>query len=58
MPLIITSDKAGKILYKKFLYSTRFEINLPNVFCIFMKFLRVLPYSIYFKLTKLTLKKL
>jgi NADP-dependent 3-hydroxy acid dehydrogenase YdfG len=58
MPLIITSDKAGKILYKKFLYSTKFEINLPNIFCIFMKFLRVLPYSIYFKLTKLTLKKL
>lgn len=58
MPLIISSEKAGKILYKKFLYSTKFEINLPNIFCIIMKFLRVLPYTIYFKLTKLMLKKL
>lgn len=58
MPLIISSEKAGKILYKKFLYTSKFEINLPNFFCIIMKLLRIIPYYIYFRLTKLTLRKL
>ena len=58
MPMIITAEKASKILYKKFVFSKKFEINLPMRFCLMMKVLRVLPYNIYFKLTKKILKKL
>ena len=58
MPLIISSEKAGKILYKKFLHTTKFEINLPNFFCFIMKLLRIIPYYVYFKLTKFILRQL
>ena len=58
MPLIISSKKAAKILYNKFLFTTKFEINLPTFFCIIMKILRIIPYFIYFRLTKLVLRKL
>lgn len=58
MPFIISSEKAAKILYKKFIFSNSFEINLPSFFCYLMKILRILPNSIYLKLTKLLIKKL
>ena len=58
MPMIITAKKASKILYKKFIFSKKFEINLPIIFCLIMKFLRILPYSIYFKITNKLLKSL
>ena len=58
MPMIITAKKASKILYKKFIFSKKFEINLPIIFCLIMKLLRILPYSIYFKITNKLLKSL
>ncbi len=58
MPLIISSQKASKILFKKFVHSNSFEISLPKAFCFFMKLLRVLPYPLYLSLTKKLLKKL
>ena len=58
MPFIIPADIAAEIMYKKFLYSNSFEINLPWFFCLFMKMLRILPYKLYFKITQLLLKKL
>ena len=58
MPLIISSERAAKILYKKFLFSSKFEISLPNLFCFIMKVLRILPYFIYFRFTKIITRKL
>ena len=58
MPMIISSENAAKLIYKKLLYTSSFEINLPALFCFFMKILRILPYSIYFKVTGHILKKL
>ena len=58
MPFIISADIAAEMMYKKFLYSNSFEINLPWLFCLFMKTLRILPYKLYFKITQLLLKKL
>ena len=58
MPFIITSDKAAKILYKKLNYSTKFEINLPWLFCLVMKLLKLLPYRLYFSITSRLVKNL
>ena len=58
MPMIISVDRAAKVLYKKFLFSKSFEINLPFFFCLGMKILKIIPYGIYFRITKLMLKKL
>ncbi len=58
MPMIIAVDKAADIIFKKIIYSKKFEINCPWLFCYIMKILRVLPYSVYLKLTHLLIKKL
>ena len=58
MPMIISSEKASNIIYKKIVSSNKFEINCPWLFCFFMKILRILPYSIYFKLTNYLMKSL
>ena len=58
MPMIISVEKAANIIYKKILFSNKFEINCPLLFCFLMKVLRILPYSIYFKLTNYLMKSL
>ena len=58
MPMIISVEKAADILYKKIFFSKRFEINCPWFFCFIMKILRILPYSVYLKLTHLLIKRL
>ena len=58
MPMIISAEKASNIIYKKILYSNKFEINCPLLFCFLMKVLRILPYSVYFKLTNYLIKSL
>ena len=58
MPMIISSQTAANLIYKKLLNSNSFEINLPKLFCIIMKIIRLLPYSLYFKFTSSLLKKL
>ncbi len=58
MPMIISSEKAANILYKKFISSRSFEISLPWIFCSIMKLLKILPYSIYLRITNLMIKKL
>ena len=58
MPLIISSKKAGEIIYNKLNYSKSFEINLPWFFCFMMKIMRILPYCFYFRITSKLLKKL
>ena len=58
MPMIISVEKAANIIYNKILFSNKFEINCPSLFCFLMKILRILPYSIYFKLTNYLMKSL
>ena len=58
MPMIISVEEAVDVMYKKFLYSKKFEVNFPWFFCFIMKILRILPYSIYLSLTNLLIKKL
>ena len=58
MPMIISAEAAGKIIYNELINSKRFEIIFPKVFCYFMKFLRHLPNFLYLKLTAKLLKKL
>ena len=58
MPMIISVEKAANIIYKKIFSSNKFEINCPLLFCSLMKVLRILPYSVYFKLTNYLMKSL
>lgn len=58
MPMIISSEAAGKIIYKKLLNSKSFEIIFPKIFCYFMKILKYLPNYFYLKLTSKLSKKL
>ena len=58
MPMIISVEKAADMLYKRILFSDRFEINCPWFFCFIMKILRIIPYSLYLRLTHLLIKKL
>ena len=56
MPMIISSEKAGEIIYKKLCYSKEFEIVFPKLFGFLMKFLRFLPNSIYLRVTSRLLR--
>lgn len=56
MPMIISSEKAGKIIYKKLTSTNDFEIIFPKLFCFLMKFLSYLPNFIYFRITARLLK--
>ena len=58
MPMIISVEKAADIMYKKILFSKKFEINCPWLFCFIMKVLRILPNSLYLTLTQTLIKKL
>ncbi len=58
MPMIISANKAAIILYNKIVKTNNFEIVLPSFFCYLMKLLRIMPYFMYLRLTKLILKKL
>ena len=58
MPMIIPVEKAADIMYKKIIFSKKFEINCPWFFCFIMKILRILPNSLYFSLTHLLIKRL
>lgn len=50
MPMIIESKEAAKIIARE-LQTGRFEIHFPKRFTFFMKLLRILPASLYFKCT-------
>ena len=56
MPMIISSEKAGKIIYKKLTSSNDFEIIFPKFFCYLMKLLSYLPNFIYLRITARLLK--
>ena len=56
MPMIISSEKAGDIIYKKLMNSNDFEIVFPKIFGFIMKLLRHLPNFIYLRITARLLK--
>ena len=51
MPFLISAEKAAIIIFTK-IYQKGFEISFPFPFNILMKFGRILPYRLYFKITK------
>jgi hypothetical protein len=51
MPMIITPEVAAKAITSG-LHSKRFEIHFPKKFTLWLKFLRLLPYALAFKITK------
>lgn len=51
MPFLIEADQAAAAIIRG-LQSKRFEIAFPRVFVMLLKLLRLLPYSLYFKLTR------
>ena len=51
MPMIVTPEAAAKAIADGLL-SKRFEIHFPKKFTLMLKFLRLLPYALAFKITK------
>ena len=51
MPFLISAEKAADAIGRG-LKSDRFEIAFPAIFVRLMKLLRILPYGLYFRLTK------
>ena len=54
MPFLMNADKAAEILYKKLLFSKKFEISFPFSFALIMRFITMLPWPLY---KKIMLKK-
>jgi len=51
MPFLISAKEAADIIYQG-LMEKKFEIHFPKKFTFFLKFLRLLPYKIFFFITK------
>ena len=57
MPMVIKPDEAAKALAEGLL-SNSYEIHFPKKFTFIMKFLRLLPHWLYFKITKKMMKEI
>ena len=57
MPMIKSPEFAAEQIYLGLIKKKGFEIHFPKVFTFFLKFLRILPNSIYFKLVEMGYKK-
>ena len=57
MPMIKTAEFAAEQIYIGLIKKKGFEIHFPKTFTYFLKFLRILPNSIYFKLIEKGYKK-
>lgn len=55
MPALITPEKASEYILDG-IQTGEFDIHFPKRFSLFLKFLRILPYSIYFYLLKKFIK--
>ena len=55
MPFMISPEKAAEYIFKE-LPKSNFEITFPKRFAYIMKTFRILPYRLYFALTKSSLK--
>ena len=58
MPMIKSPEFAADQIYNGLLKKSGFEIHFPKVFTFFMKFLRILPNSFYFKFLEKGMKKI
>ena len=58
MPMIKSPEFAANEIYKGLTVKKSFEIHFPKVFTYFLKFLQILPSSIYFKLVSKGMKKI
>jgi len=57
MPMIKSPEFAAEQIYIGLTKKTGFEIHFPKAFTFFLKFLRILPYGIYFKLIDMGYKR-
>jgi len=57
MPMIKSAEFAAEQIYIGLIKKKGFEIHFPKAFTFFLKFLRILPNSIYFKLVEMGYKK-
>jgi short-subunit dehydrogenase len=57
MPMIKSPEFAAEQIYIGLIKKKGFEIHFPKIFTYFLKFLRILPNSIYFKLVGMGYKK-
>ena len=58
MPMIKSPEFAADQIYNGLIKKSGFEIHFPKVFTFFMKFLRILPNSIYFRFLEKGMKKI
>ena len=58
MPMIKSPEFAAEQIYTGLVIKRNFEIHFPKAFTYFLKFLRILPNSIYFKITEKGMKKI
>ena len=58
MPMIRSAEFAAEQIYIGLIKKNGFEIHFPKVFTYMMKFLRILPSSIYFKFLEKGMKKI
>ena len=58
MPLIKPPEFAAEQIYTGLVKKKSFEIHFPKTFTYFLKFLRILPNSIYFKIVEKGMKKI
>ena len=57
MPMIKSPEFAAEQIYLGLIKKKGFEIHFPKAFTFFLKFLRILPNNIYFKLIEMGYKK-
>ena len=57
MPFLMDVEKAAAIIYKKLLYSDKFEVSFPIIFAVIMRIITILPWSIYKRLMVKKMKK-
>jgi len=58
MPMIKSPEFAANEIYKGLIVKKSFEIHFPKAFTYFLKFLQLLPSSLYFKLVSKGMKKI
>ena len=58
MPMMKSPEYAAEQIYTGLVKKKNFEIHFPKVFTYFLKFLRILPNSIYFKIVDKGMKKI
>ena len=58
MPMMKSAEYAAEQIYNGLIKKSGFEIHFPKAFTFFMKFLRILPNSIYFKFLEKGMRKI